>query len=61
MLRAVGLKPMEGTNNTRCEFWIDEDGCPEIVNYVGRDQQHFLKKDIDEIVAKKTPPKGNQH
>jgi len=52
-LTGAGYTLMDGGNDPRFEIWLDENGCPHIINYVGPPYnpiQRFLKKDIDELV-----------
>lgn len=33
ILRRLGLKPMEGSNNDRAEIWVTESGHPYLLPY----------------------------
>lgn len=49
----AGYSPMDGGNDPRFEIWLDENGLPHIINYVGppyNPLQRFLKKDIDDLI-----------
>jgi hypothetical protein len=53
-LRAAKYQKMDGANHQRFEIWLDEHGCPHVINYVGPpygNPPQFLKKDVDELVT----------
>ena len=54
MLRLLGLKPMEGSNNPRGEFWVAESGHPYFFPHGKRGPQTFVKEVFDDIVDKLT-------
>ena len=52
LLTSKGLRHMEGSNNTRGEFWIWPDGRPEFVPYFGPPYgDYFVERSIREIVT----------
>ena len=53
-LRLLGLKPMEGSNNSFGEYWITESGHPYLVPYGLSPPDTFVEQVFDEIVDKLT-------
>jgi hypothetical protein len=52
-LKAAKFEKMDGATHERFEIWLDQHGCPHVINYVGppySGQPRFLKADVDDLV-----------
>ena len=52
ILRRLGLNHMDGSNNDRGEFWLEESGHPHFFPYGRKPHQTFVKKAFYELVEK---------
>lgn len=51
-LRRLGLTPMEGSTNSRGEYWMTEAGYPYLIPYGTRPRETFVVEAFEEILGR---------
>ena len=53
LFERMNLKPMEGSNNSRGEFWVDQSGHPYFLPYYREgDHDRFAKNAFEDLIEK---------